>query len=265
MIEDYLEGDCRGCGAQRRAFILDPTVVNWKDMDRTIPWGGNTSKISPRFNSPFWIGGGTSVSPTRMGSQEIGSPSGTIGPVEVRNAQPFHVSVIGSSAKHRDPAPTFSKIIGREISNKSRANVYPLFRKNFTCEAVLTKSPNFMDLGISSVHASDELRSFSIPATRIGRAIDGSNWLLSGYLIGEVTADIMSRTRSEQNYSSRTDFETRRENQDIVRKNIFMSRPPLDSTPFGANTTNGTTSPIDLIPVRTKIPDPTPQTVPKYL
>ena len=41
-----------------------------------------------------------------------------------------------------------------------------------------------------------------------------------------------------------------------------MSRPPLDSTHFGTNTTNGTTSPIDLIPVRTKTPEPTPQTRP---
>ena len=41
-----------------------------------------------------------------------------------------------------------------------------------------------------------------------------------------------------------------------------MSRPTLDLTTLGINTTNKTTSPIDLIPVRTKTPDPTPLTRP---
>ena len=41
-----------------------------------------------------------------------------------------------------------------------------------------------------------------------------------------------------------------------------MSQPILDSTPFGTNTTNRTTSPIDLIQVTTKMPETTPQTRP---
>ena len=119
-----------------------------------------------------------------------------------------------------------------------------------------------MNLGISSVHTSGELRHFSIPTTIIGRPGDGYNWLLPGHIIGEVAAEIMSRTRSEQNYSSKTDFETRRENQDFGRQNISMSQLPLDSTPFGIDTTNITASPIDLIPVGTKTSEPMPQTRP---
>ena len=41
-----------------------------------------------------------------------------------------------------------------------------------------------------------------------------------------------------------------------------MSRLPLDSTPLGTNTTNGTTSHINSIPVGTKTPEPTPLTQP---
>ena len=41
-----------------------------------------------------------------------------------------------------------------------------------------------------------------------------------------------------------------------------MIRPPLESTPLGMNTTIGTTSPIDFIPVRTKTPEPMPLTPP---
>ena len=45
--------------------------------------------------------------------------------------------------------------------------------------------------------------------------------------------------------------------QDFGRQNDPMSRPTFDSTPLGTNTTNGTTSPIDSIPVGTKTPEPT--------
>ena len=175
-----------------------------------IPRGGNTSKILPRLTSPVLIVGGTSVPPTRTGVQEIISPSGPISTMEVRNDQPFHTSINVNSAKNGDPTPTFSKLIGRELSNESSADIYSHCRVNFTRDAALTKIPNFMNLGLSSVQTSDELGSFNIPATRIRRPTDVSNWLPSGHLIGVVTADRMNRTRSEKNYSSKTYFETRR-------------------------------------------------------
>ena len=133
---------------------------------------------------------------------------------------------------------------------------------NLMRDAVLTERPNFMNLWLSSVHISDELGSVFIPTTRIRMPTDGSNWLLPGHCIGEVTADRVSSTGSEQNYNTKTDFETRRENQDFGRQNNYMSQPPSDSTPLGTNTTNRTTSPNDLIPVGTKTPEPTPLTRP---
>ena len=73
----------------------------------------------------------------------------------------------------------------------------------------------------------------------------------------------MSRTRSKKNYSSKMNFETRRENQDFERQENSTSRPPLDSTPFGNKVTNIPTSPINSIIVGTKTPEPMPQTQPK--
>ena len=55
-----------------------------------------------------------------------------------------------------------------------------------------------------------------------------------------------------KNYSSKTDFETRKDNQYFEGQSISMSWQLLDSTPFGTNTTNGIKSPIDLIPVGKK-------------
>ena len=89
-----------------------------------------------------------------------------------------------------------------------------------------------MNLGRSPVHTSDELGSFSIPTTIIVRTTNASNWIPPKHILGEGTAAIMSRTRSEQNYSSKTDFETGSENLDFEVQNIPISRPPLDSTPF---------------------------------
>ena len=83
----------------------------------------------------------------------------------------------------------------------------------------------------------------------IGTQTDVPNWLPENHRICQVTVDIVSRTGSEQDYSAKTDFETRRENQDFGRQNNYMSRPPFDPTPLGTNMTNGTTSPIDSIPV----------------
>ena len=67
---------------------------------------------------------------------------------------------------------------------------------------------------------------------------------------------------SELDYSYKTDFENWRENQDFGGQNISMSRPPLDSSPIGTNTTNGKLSPNDSIPIKTKILEPTSQTRP---
>ena len=78
---------------------------------------------------------------------------------------------------------TFSKLISRKLSDKSSADVYSRCWMNFTCDAVLAESPSFMNLGFSSFHASDELRSFRIPANRIRRDINGSNWIPPGHLI----------------------------------------------------------------------------------
>ena len=188
----------------------NPTEVSRTDTDGTILWDGNTPISFPRLTSPFLIGVGTTVSPIITGSQDIISPKEPTSSVEVRNEKPFHTSIHGNSAENWDPTPTFSKLTGREFSDDSSADIYLFCRVKFTHDAVITEIPNFMNLGLSAFHTSDELVSFSIPANRIGRPMNGSNCLLPVHIIGEVIASRMSRTRSEQNYCSKTDFETKR-------------------------------------------------------
>ena len=115
----------------------DPVAVNRKDTDGTITQDGNTSRSLPRLTFPVMIGGGTSVSPTRTGIKEFSSPRETIGPVEVRNAQPFDTSINGNSFKKWDPTQSFSKVIGHELCNNSSTDIYLRCSVKFTCDTVL--------------------------------------------------------------------------------------------------------------------------------
>ena len=124
--------------------------------------------------------------------------------------------------------------------------------------AVGTEAPHFVDLGLPAVNTSDEFNIFGTLPTRIRMPIDGSHWSASDHVFGESTVVGMSATRSEIDYIYKTDFQNWRENRDFGCQNISMSRPHLDSTPIGTNTTNGTTSSIDLIPIGKKTPEPTP-------
>ena len=65
------------CSAAR--VLKYPTVVKWVDTDRTSPQDRNTVRMPPRLTTSVWIGAGPLVSTTRMESQDIGSPRGSIG------------------------------------------------------------------------------------------------------------------------------------------------------------------------------------------
>ena len=123
---------------------------------------------------------------------------------------------------------------------------------NLGSETVLSKSPDFMDFGLTPVNKNDELGSFFVPTDRVGRSTDGSNWLPIGNNISEDTADKVSGNKAKNNYNFKSEYETRRgeiADHDFGRQNDPTSPPTLDSTHLGTNTTNVTTSPIDLIPV----------------
>ena len=196
-----------------------PVDVRRHDMDRTTPWDNNTVISSTSLASPVLIVDSATVSPTSNGRQEIISPRGSIGPQEVRDAQPLDTSVNVIYYKHRDPAPTWSKVICRKFSNKSSDDLYSQCCMNLMHDAVFIVSPNFMNMGISSIHTSDELGSVLIPITRIRRPTDGYNMILYSHCIGKNIADRVSRTGSEHDYIAKTDFETRGENQNFGRQN----------------------------------------------
>ena len=110
--------------AHSDAHILRTTGdVMRMGRDSTTPRDGNTSIRSPSLNYPVLIGRGTTVSPMRTRSQDIGSPKGPTGSMEVRNSQIFHTPMYGNLTDNMDPAPTFGKVIRQELSHDSSTDI----------------------------------------------------------------------------------------------------------------------------------------------
>ena len=139
-----------------------------------MPWNRN---ISGTGKGKVLIGV-TTVSPNYgiMEIQEILSIHGSTGSMEIRDTQNFDTSINGNLAENGDSTPIFRKVIVQELFQDSSAGIYLCCRVDLASNAVGTEAPDFMYLGILAINASDELRSFGTPATRVGRPMDGSNW-----------------------------------------------------------------------------------------
>ena len=71
---------------------------------------------------------------------------------------------------------------------------------NFASNSVFGKNPKFVDLGLSSAHTADELKSIFGPGTRAGGLTDNSDGLTSRHRIAEAIADIVSETKAYSDY-----------------------------------------------------------------
>ena len=92
-------------------FLKDPLVVDWKDTGGRTPVNKNTTRITPRANTPVQTGAGTYVPPINIGIQNIEGPRRPIIPQEVRNSKLINASINIIPADHRDPTPSWTKVI----------------------------------------------------------------------------------------------------------------------------------------------------------
>ena len=100
------------------------------------------------------------------------------------------------------------------------------FGRNF----VVTKSPKFMDFGLSPANTPDKTKYVIVPTTRYGELTNGSDWLWPRNDIEEVIADRVSGTKEKTDNILKSDLETMRKIQYFERDNISTSRPTLDLT-----------------------------------
>ena len=191
--------------------LKDPPVINWKETSGKIPIDRNTVIITPRINTQFHTVTGPSVPPISIQSQKIEGPRRSVIPQEVRNSEPLDSSINLFPAKHRYPTPGWSNKIGsKTVTNKS-ADVYAHSQMNFGSDTVLSKSPNFMNFGLSSVNTTDELGSVFVLTTRVERSTNGSNWNPPGHDISEAKAERVIKTKAKNHYNFKSYFETRRD------------------------------------------------------
>ena len=128
-----------------------------------------------------------------------------------RNTQTFDASVDGNLSNDRDSTSVFSKAIGSELFDSLSAKIYLRCQMDFTSNAVRTEVPDFVDLGLLAVNASDKFKTFGNPATRARRPTDVHHWSFLDHAIGEATEVGKSGTRSEPEYSYITDYQNWRE------------------------------------------------------
>ena len=120
----------------------------------------------------------------------------SMSPTVSRNNQNFDASVDGDFSNYGDSTSIFRKVLGRELSDSISFDIYLRCPMDFTTNTVGTEAPNFVNLGLPAVNASDEFNTFVEPSTRVRRPHYGSHWSMPGHVFGETTLVAMSATRS---------------------------------------------------------------------
>ena len=213
-----------------RIFRTTGNVIG-TERDRVTPRDASSSETRSRaiFQKSTFVA--TSISPTRIGNQDIFSPSNPSTARRGRNAKTFETSINGFLAVNEHSTFYFSGVSGVETVSAEVADVNPRERMNFASNSVFGETAKFVDLGLSPAHTADKLKSIFAPATRDGGFPDNSYWLASRHLIAEVTAGRVSEAKEYSDYIKNSEFETMnvfgRKNYLGTRlnENIQMTRP----------------------------------------
>ena len=73
--------------------------------------------------------------------------------------------------------------------------------------AVFGENPKFVDLGLSTAHTADKLKSVIGPATKVRGLTDDTDRLTSSHGISEVGADRVSEAKAYSDYIKNSEFE----------------------------------------------------------
>ena len=84
-----------------------------------------------------------------------------------------------------DYAYIFSIVIGQNTSKGFSRDLYTRCRMNFADDPVQTQTPQFMNLGYSTINTSNERSALSTPATRILGHTNGSHCSTPYHVCGE--------------------------------------------------------------------------------
>ena len=106
--------------------------------------------------------------------------------------------------------PIWSKVISIKTFTNESAEVYARSQMKLGSDTVLSKIPNFMDLGLLSVNTTNELGCVVISTIISRRPTDGAYWLPPGHYINEAAVDRVIGTKAKNHLNFKSEFETRR-------------------------------------------------------
>ena len=216
-----------------------PRKVSRTDVYGSTPGGMNNSISIVENSSPDLIIIIGTDPPCGLNlSQEVGDIRQSNSPGLVRQSQKLDAAIDGKFSNNCYATSIFSNIIGDKLSDGSSRDLYTRCKMNLTTDPVKTKTPQFVDFGLATINALYEGSGISTPTTIIRRPIYGDHWNTLNNIFGETIVVGLSEVKSDYDYNYKTDFQNLKTNQEFVRQNILMSRPPLDSTPIGKKTSD---------------------------
>ena len=127
---------------------------------------------------------------------------------------------------------------------------------NLTEDTVQTHTPQFVDLGLSTINALDEGSGISTPATRILSPTDGAHWGAPTNILVETTSIGVSKAKSDYDYNYKIYFQIWNENKEFECQNISRSQLPMDLTPVGMKMSDAKISPSDSTAIGEKLHTP---------
>ena len=115
--------------------------------------------------------------------------------------------VDGKLTDDLDYASILVKVIGHKLSDSFSGDLYSLCRINFADDLIQTHTPQFMDMGFSTINSLDESGGLNTPATRIQRSMYGSHWSAPDHVFDEEISVVMSEAKSDHDYNYKTGFQ----------------------------------------------------------
>ena len=170
--------------------------------------------------------------------QEVGNIRKYTSPGLVRQSSKLDAGVDRKFSDDCNSTSIFSKVIGDKLSDGSRRDLYAHKSMNLAEDPVQTQTPQFVDMGLTTIDTLYEGSGISKPATIIRRSTDGAHWSTPNHIFDETIAVGVSEAKYDYGYNYKTEFQIWKENKKFERQNILMSQTPLVSTSVGTNTLN---------------------------
>ena len=105
----------------------------------------------------------------------------------LRYSNKFYTSIHGKLTNNLVAPPIFTDVLSYKLSDSYSRDLYERIGMHLTVDPVNSVTPQFVDLGFSTVDALGTGASLFTPATRVGRTADVAHWSAPDHIFVETT------------------------------------------------------------------------------